>query len=66
MSVSKNPYRRAAAGAFSLKGLDEILRNSIKDAVAGFVASVVLIGNIVSFGALMFPGDLSSGTSLAI
>ena len=37
-----------------------------KDAVAGLVASVVLIANIVSFGALMFPGHLSAGTPMAI
>jgi SulP family sulfate permease len=30
------------------------------------VASVVLIANIVSFGALMFPGDLSAGIPTAI
>jgi SulP family sulfate permease len=42
------------------------VRNGIKDAVAGFVASVVLIGNIVSFGALMFPGELSSGIPVVI
>ena len=32
----------------------------------GLVASVVLIANIVSFGALMFPGDLSAGIPIAI
>ena len=41
-------------------------RNFIKDAIAGLVASVVLIANIVSFGALMFPGDLSAGIPIAI
>ena len=41
-------------------------RNTTRDAVAGLVASVVLIGNIVSFGALMFPGDLGSGVPIAI
>jgi sulfate permease, SulP family len=34
--------------------------------VAGLVAAVVLIGNIVSFGALMFPGDLSLGIPIVI
>src|SRR5215470_10850318 len=38
----------------------------LKDAVAGLVASVVLIANIVSFGALMFPGELSVGISTAV
>jgi SulP family sulfate permease len=37
-----------------------------KDTLAGLVASVALIANIVSFGALMFPGDLSAGTPTAI
>lgn len=34
--------------------------------LAGVIASVVLIANIVSFGALMFPGQLSEGIPLAI
>jgi SulP family sulfate permease len=37
-----------------------------RDAAAGAVASVVLVANIASFGALMFPGELSGGTPLAI
>ena len=37
-----------------------------RDAAAGLLASVVLIANIVSFGALMFPGDLSVGAPIAI
>jgi SulP family sulfate permease len=37
-----------------------------KDTLAGLVASVALIANIVSFGALMFPGELSAGTSTAV
>ena len=41
-------------------------RDGVKDATAGLVASVVLIANIVSFGALMFPGDLSAGIPIAI
>ncbi len=41
-------------------------RDIVKDTIAGLVASVVLIGNIVSFGALMFPGDLSAGIPVAI
>jgi SulP family sulfate permease len=41
-------------------------RDAGKDALAGLVASVVLIANIVSFGALMFPGDLSAGIPVAI
>jgi sulfate permease, SulP family len=41
-------------------------RDAIKDTLAGLVASVVLVANIVSFGALMFPGDLSPGIPIAI
>ena len=41
-------------------------RNCLKDAAAGFVASVVLIANVVSFGALMFPGELSAGIPIVI
>lgn len=41
-------------------------RDLLHDGIAGFVAAVVLIGNILSFGALMFPGDLSVGISTAI
>ena len=41
-------------------------RDCIKDTIAGLVASVVLIANIISFGALMFPGALSSGIPIAI
>jgi SulP family sulfate permease len=41
-------------------------RDCVKDTIAGLVASMVLIANIVSFGALMFPGDLSAGIPTAI
>ena len=37
-----------------------------RDVLAGVLAAVVLIGNIVSFGGLMFPGDLSAGIPTAI
>jgi SulP family sulfate permease len=37
-----------------------------RDTLAGLVASVALIANIVSFAALMFPGELSAGTSTAV
>jgi SulP family sulfate permease len=41
-------------------------RNGIKDVIAGVVASVVLVANIISFGALMFPGALSAGIPIAV
>jgi SulP family sulfate permease len=37
-----------------------------RDAIAGLVVSVVLIANIVSFAALMFPGDMAAGTATAV
>jgi hypothetical protein len=41
-------------------------RDGLRDTIAGLVAAVVLIANIVSFGALMFPGNLSAGMPIAI
>ena len=41
-------------------------RDALRDTIAGLVAAVVLIANIVSFGALMFPGNLSVGMPMAI
>ena len=38
----------------------------LQDVLAGVLAAVVLIGNIISFGGLMFPGDLSAGIPTAI
>jgi sulfate permease, SulP family len=46
--------------------LGAIGRDGVKDMIAGIVASVVLIANIVSFGALMFPGEFSAGIPIAI
>jgi len=37
-----------------------------RDALAGLVAAVVLIANMVSFAALMFPGPLAAGTATVI
>jgi sulfate permease, SulP family len=41
-------------------------RESLTAIVAGIVAAVVLIANIVSFGALMFPGEFSAGIPLVV
>jgi len=41
-------------------------RDTCKDAIAGLVSSIVLIANIISFGALMFPGELADGIPIAI
>src|SRR5262249_891201 len=37
-----------------------------RDGIAGILAAIVLISNIISFGGLMFPGDLSDGISTVI
>ncbi|NWG25245.1 MAG: SLC26A/SulP transporter family protein [Pseudorhodoplanes sp.] len=38
----------------------------MRDVLAGLVASIALIANIISFGALMFPGDMSVGAPTVI
>src|SRR5262245_5083079 len=37
-----------------------------RNATAGLLASIVLIAGIISFSALMFPGQLSAGAPIAI
>ena len=37
-----------------------------RDAVAGGVASIIIVATIVSFGTLMFPGDLAAGAASAV
>src|ERR1700722_8118536 len=46
--------------------LRAIGRNAILDSIAGLIASIILIANIVSFGALMFPSQLNVGLPVAI
>lgn len=41
-------------------------RDGFRDTVAGIVAAIVLIGNIVSFGALMFHGEFSAGLPIVV
>ena len=62
------PLDRDRAGALTGVWYRSIAlgRDGVKDAIAGLVASVVLIANIISFGALMFPGTLSAGIPMAI
>jgi SulP family sulfate permease len=64
----KNPWvdARSMSVVGSRTTVFETARNGVRDIFAGLVASVVLIANIVSFGALMFPGDLSGGIPIAI
>jgi sulfate permease, SulP family len=47
-------------------GFGATTRSAVSDSIAGVIASVVLIANIVSFGALMFPGELNGGIPVAI
>ena len=55
------------AGAPALRArFARIALDALQDATAGLVAAVVLVANIVSFSALMFPGDLNIGISTAI
>ena len=49
-------------GALMAYGRHSLLR----DVVAGLVGSIVLMTNIVSFAALMFPGALAAGASTAV
>lgn len=62
------PLARKRGGPIARAGRDLIAigRDGVKDTIAGLVASVVLIANIISFGALMFPGALSAGAPMAI
>ncbi len=62
------PHARGRVGALARvwSQLIAVGRDGVKDTIAGLVASVVLIANIISFGALMFPGDLSAGSPIAI
>ena len=64
MRRSENDRDRMSGKAWSRP--IAICRDAFKDTIAGLVASVVLVANIVSFGALMFPGDLSAGIPLAV
>ena len=42
------------------------VRGAVREGLAGFVGAVVLITNIVSFAALMFPGALAAGAATAV
>ena len=68
MQVPDSASVRAKEGAPGRDGsrLLAMAGNCVRDATAGLLASVVLIANVVSFGALMFPGDLSAGAPMAI
>lgn len=57
--AARSPRRQRAR-------LVKLARNCAHDGLAGVVASVVLVANIVSFAALMFPGELSSGVPFVL
>ena len=63
VSVSNNDQ---AANTLGKSSLGAAMRRAVSDPFAGVIASVVLIANIVSFGALMFPGELNGGIPVAI
>ncbi len=54
-----NEQSRLAIAAYARDGL-------VRDALAGMIASIVLVANIVSFAALMFPGVLADSAPTAI
>lgn len=54
------------AKASGSPGLAHTGRDVAGNAMAGAVAAIVLIANIVSFGALMFPAPLADGAATAI
>jgi SulP family sulfate permease len=63
VAVTKNDR---ATDTLSTSGFGSTTRSVLSDSIAGVIASVVLIANIVSFGALMFPGELNGGIPVAI
>jgi SulP family sulfate permease len=45
---------------------ETVRRSGLRDTAAGFVSAIVLIANIISFAALMFPGEFSQGIPIAV
>jgi len=64
--VERDGPREAKPSSGFRSRIGKIGRDTCKDAIAGLVASIVLIANIISFGALMFPGGLGDGIPIAI
>jgi len=50
----------------ALSTASAFFRGAFRDVVAGVVSSIVLVANIVSFGALMFPGALDQGIGIVV
>jgi sulfate permease, SulP family len=57
---------RLGASRFGASRFGAVAHRAFSDSIAGVIGSVVLIANIVSFGALMFPGQLNGGIPVAI
>lgn len=64
--IDAQTSERRGKGLFTPERLIAAGRDGFKDAAAGLVSAIVLIANIISFGALMFPGELSHGIPIAI
>ena len=65
-TLAPQPAVVRLAGVLTAMPLRQVARASLKDTFAGLMAAVVLVANIVSFGALMFPGALGAGIPVAI
>jgi sulfate permease, SulP family len=70
MTETKEAFGISAIRSATAKGSTSrwiaLGRDGLRDTVAGTVAAVVLIANIVSFGALMFPGEFNAGVPIAV
>jgi SulP family sulfate permease len=64
--VAVSDGNRAADAPVKTGSVAIAIRRAMSESFAGVIASVVLIANIVSFGALMFPGELNGGVPVAI
>lgn len=62
--ASAQPWFGKGTGART--NLVGLLQIGVKEGLAGALGSIALVANIVSFGALMFPGELSAGVPTAI
>ena len=60
------PQSDHATKPLSTSRFGAVIHRAVSDSIAGVIVSVMLIANIVSFGALMFPGDLNGGIPVAI
>ena len=68
LSSDAAPSVAVKTGRFNWPWPPQIASGSgiFRDVIAGLLASVVLIANIISFAGLMFPGDLAAGIPTVI